>query len=70
MSCRSGDFTRETSNLLLVFKVMFLVDKLDRKGVGFLEAWKIPGVFYACAAFGFIKIIDYGLLFWLPDYLD
>lgn len=35
-----------------------------------MAAWKIPGVFYCCAAYAFIKVIDYGVLFWLPDYLD
>jgi sugar phosphate permease len=43
---------------------------LERKGVGFLDAWKIPGVFYCCTAYGFIKLIDYGVLFWLAQYLD
>jgi len=22
------------------------------------------------ASYGFIKLVDYGLLFWLPDYLE
>lgn len=46
------------------------MDKLERKGVGFLDAWKIDGVFYCCAGYAFIKTIDYGILFWLPDFLD
>ena len=50
--------------------LIWLVDKLERKGVGFIDAWKIPGVFYCCAAYGFIKLIDYGVLFWLAQYLD
>jgi sugar phosphate permease len=27
-------------------------------------------VFYCCTAYGFIKLIDYGVLFWLAQYLD
>jgi len=30
----------------------------------------MPGAFYCCATYGFIKVIDYGVLFWLADYFN
>lgn len=46
------------------------VNKLERKGIKFFNAWKVSGVFYCCAAYSFIKVIDYGFIFWLPTYLQ
>lgn len=34
-----------------------------------LNAFKINGVILVCISYGFIKLIDYGQLFWLDDYL-
>jgi len=53
-----------------LFIITLIVQKINRKGVNFLKAWTIPGAFLACFSYGFIKIIDYGFLFWLPEYFN
>lgn len=47
-----------------------LDDKHERRGIGFLEAWRVKNVIRICLSFGFIKLVDYGFLFWLPTYLE
>lgn len=39
------------------------------KGISFWEAFKIPGLIRYSLVFACVKSSNYGLLFWLPDYL-
>ncbi len=42
----------------------------ETKGISFLRAWTIPGMAFIAISYGFIKLIDYGLLLWLPLYFE
>ncbi|XP_073274415.1 putative glycerol-3-phosphate transporter 1 [Primulina huaijiensis] len=46
--------------------------KLEEKGpaVGFLEAWKIPGVAPFALCLFFAKLVAYTFLYWLPFYIS
>ena len=43
--------------------------KEDQPGISFFKAWCVPNVFRVCFSYGFIKLIDYGLLFNLALYI-
>jgi len=43
--------------------------KEDQPGIAFFTAWTVPNVFRVCLSYGFIKLIDYGLLFNLSVYI-
>ena len=45
-------------------------DVQEAKGIGFWEAWSTPGLIKYSIVFACIKGSTYGLLFWLPDYLQ
>ncbi|RLN90652.1 hypothetical protein BBJ28_00004045 [Nothophytophthora sp. Chile5] len=39
------------------------------KGIGFFEAWCIPGVFPYSMSYACLKSVNYALFFWIPFYL-
>ncbi|XP_074286935.1 putative glycerol-3-phosphate transporter 1 [Silene latifolia] len=50
-----------------------LVDELDEEeqgAVGFIEAWKIPGVANYALCLFFAKLVAYTFLYWLPFYIS
>ncbi|KAH9610242.1 hypothetical protein KSS87_022824 [Heliosperma pusillum] len=50
-----------------------LVDELDEDehgAVGFIEAWKIPGVANYALCLFFAKLVAYTFLYWLPFYIS
>lgn len=55
-------------------KEFFLVVKHrsghPKQGINFFEAWKIPGVLSYSLAFACVKLLLYGMLFWLPFFLS
>ena len=55
-------------------KEFFLVMKhrsgQAKHGINFFEAWKIPGVLSYSLAFACVKLLLYGMLFWLPFFLS
>lgn len=42
----------------------------SQKSITFWQAWFLPGVFQYALIFAFMKLVNYGFLFWLPYYLD
>lgn len=42
----------------------------EKSGMNFFEVWETPGLIRYCLVFVCIKGSTYGLLFWLPDYLQ
>lgn len=47
-----------------------LLRKDDRHAVGFLEAWRIPGVASFSLCLFFSKLVAYTFLYWLPFYIS
>ena len=45
------------------------VSTTAEEGIGFLDAFKTPGIIKYAITYAFIKSSSYGLLFWLSDYL-
>ena len=43
---------------------------MQAKGIGFLAAWKIPGVAGFALTLFFAKLVAYTFLYWLPFYLS
>lgn len=41
----------------------------NKRAISFWEAWGVPGVAVYSLAFAFIKLLNYGMLFWLPYFL-
>ncbi|GKV17586.1 hypothetical protein SLEP1_g28069 [Rubroshorea leprosula] len=41
----------------------------EEKAVGFIEAWKIPGVATFALCLFFVKLVAYTFLYWLPFYI-
>lgn len=39
------------------------------EAIGFIEALMVPGVLIFAVSFGFLKMVHYSMLFWLPFYL-
>lgn len=50
--------------------VPLLSTKSDEKPVGFLEAWRIPGVASFSLCLFFAKLVAYTFLYWLPFYIS
>lgn len=44
--------------------------ELNKKAVGFIEAWKIPGVAPFAFCLFFCKLVAYTFLYWLPFYIS
>ena len=42
----------------------------EKRPISFLEAWTLPGVALFAADFAFVKLLNYGMMFWLPYYLS
>lgn len=42
----------------------------EEKAIGFLEAWKIPGVAPFALCLLFAKLVAYTFLYWLPFYIS
>lgn len=42
----------------------------DKSAVGFVEAWKIPGVAPFALCLFFAKLVAYTFLYWLPFYIS
>lgn len=42
---------------------------VTERGIGFFEAWTIPGVFRFAIVYLCVKGTVYGCMFWLPSYL-
>ena len=40
-----------------------------KQAIQFWAAWKIPGVLVYAVDFAFVKLLNYGMLFWLPYFL-
>ncbi|XP_068635298.1 putative glycerol-3-phosphate transporter 1 [Aristolochia californica] len=57
--------TKEISEPLLVRRT-----EAKEKAVGFLEAWKIPGVATFALCLFFCKLVAYTFLYWLPFYIS
>jgi sugar phosphate permease len=47
-----------------------IVGKTKNKGVSFFKAWTIKNVIFVALSYSCIKLIDYGVLFWLNEYLS
>jgi hypothetical protein len=43
---------------------------VKHKAVGFLEAWRIPGVAPFALCLFFSKLVAYTFLYWLPFYIS
>lgn len=41
----------------------------NKKGIGFWEAWKIPGVLQYSLSYMCLKFANYGVMLWLPLFL-
>lgn len=46
------------------------ISTMDRKSIGFVGAWKIPGVRQFAFCLLFAKLVAYTFLYWLPFYLS
>lgn len=44
--------------------------EIEEKAVGFIEAWKIPGVAIFALCLFFAKLVAYTFLYWLPFYVS
>lgn len=42
---------------------------VQKQAIGFLEAWRLPGVLPYSLAYACLKLVNYSLFFWLPFYL-
>jgi len=60
---------KDKQQLLNPPEINFQQDQVS-KGVKFWDAWKTPGLIKYSLVFACIKGSTYGLLFWLPDYLQ
>jgi OPA family glycerol-3-phosphate transporter-like MFS transporter 3 len=48
-----------------------LINATDQKrAISFWEAWRLPGVAIYAIDFAFVKLLNYGMMFWLPYYLS
>lgn len=43
---------------------------VEEKAIGFIEAWKIPGVATFAFCLFFVKLVAYTFLYWLPFYIS
>lgn len=41
-----------------------------KKGISIFQAWMLPGVFVYSIDYAAVKLLNYGMMFWLPYYLD
>ena len=66
------------TTLLWIIALLFFVVVRDRPeeqlterkpAISFCEAWQIPGVFVYAVDFACVKLLNYGMLFWLPYFL-
>ena len=44
--------------------------QVRKKGISVIQAWMLPGVFVYSMDYAAIKMLNYGMMFWLPYYLD
>ncbi|RVW99479.1 putative glycerol-3-phosphate transporter 1 [Vitis vinifera] len=44
--------------------------EVKKKAIGFIEAWKIPGVAPFALSLFFVKLVVYTFLYWLPFYIS
>ena len=54
----------------LILDSIVEADDEDEKAVGFIEAWKIPGVATYALCLFFAKLVAYTFLYWLPFYIS
>jgi len=44
--------------------------EVKKKSINYFSAWLVPGVFLYTMTYMGLKASTYGLLFWLPTYLE
>lgn len=55
---------------LMLDSIVEAEDEEEEKAVGFLEAWRIPGVANYALCLFFAKLVAYTFLYWLPFYIS
>ena len=45
-------------------------DQGRKQGISIFKAWMLPGVFIYSMDYAAVKLLNYGMMFWLPYYLD
>ncbi|KAL2920454.1 putative glycerol-3-phosphate transporter 1 [Bienertia sinuspersici] len=66
-NCSKKDYIEEP---FLPFEIMEDTQDEEEHAIGFLEAWKIPGVATYALCLFFAKLVAYTFLYWLPFYIN